>query len=145
MIFFSGMFLFLYFQFLCIYGRFLNCGYYEVDIYWPVTISTRFKLIKSFKFKHIPKDLHFFTPLSHVLCFWCHILHLHVYLLIVYCSYNWFYKFCLLIFVLAYLSGLSTAFTTYLPLLVGFFLSYKFLLLVLALSFPLKEDALTFF
>lgn len=42
-----------------------------------------------------------------------------------------------------FLSGRSTAFTIYLPLSVGFFPSYNYLLLVIAFYFSLKEDSLT--
>lgn len=52
--------------------------------------------------------------------------------------------FCLLIFVLAYLSSWSSAFTIYLSLFVGFFLPYRFFLLM-TFSLPLREDPLTFF
>ena len=54
-----------------------------------------------------------------------------------------FIVFCLLLFILVYLSDWSTAFTIYLLLLLGLFLSYKFLLFV-AFSFPPTENPLQF-
>ena len=86
----------------------------------------------------------FFTPLSHILWFWCHISHLHVYPLTGYCNYDLFYNFWVLIFIVAYLSDWSTTFTIYLPILVEFFIYYKFLLLVVAFSFLLREEPLIF-
>ena len=40
----------------------------------------------------------FYSPHPHFVLF-CHILHLHVYPLIISCSYSWLYNFCLLILV----------------------------------------------
>ena len=67
----------------------------------------------------------FFTlhPLENVY-FWCH---LHFYPFTDYYHCSWFYNFSLLIFILSYLSGWYSTFTVYLPLLVGIFLSYRFL------------------
>ena len=52
----------------------------------------------------------FFIPFSHILWFWCPILHLHSYYFTICCSYAKFYSFlfCLL-YVLAYLSDLQSS------------------------------------
>ena len=58
----------------------------------------------------------------------------------IYCTCSGFYNFRLLNFVLDYLSGWYTV----LHLLVRFSPSYNFLFIVVAFSFSLKEDSLTF-
>ena len=62
-----------------------------------------------------------------------------------YCSYSWFYTVFLLIFVLAYLNGWSSAFMIYLSLLVAFFLFCRYSVLIIYFSFIFREDPLHFF
>ena len=95
-----------------------------------------------FKFKHILKDLCFFVPLLHIL--WCHILYLHVYPFIIFCSYT-FTFFCLLIFILAYLSVWASALTMYLPFLIEFFLSLDPYFLLEQFLFCLEKTINIFF
>ena len=45
MIFFCSMLEFFYFSFLCIFYMFLICDYPGLQVYWPIIISTCFKLI----------------------------------------------------------------------------------------------------
>ena len=66
--------------------------------------------------------------------------------LTIYCCYVLFYNFYLIIFILAYFSGLSIAFTILFAFSSGiFFISYKFLLIVVAFSFLLRKPLITSF
>ena len=119
-------------------GGLQSTGSQRVGHDWATSLSL------SFKFKCILKKSTSFTAFLHVLCFCCHILKIHICSLTIYCSYIWFYNFCILAIVLVYLGNWSTVFTAYLLLSVEFFLSCNFLFLVVAFSFSFKENPLTF-
>ena len=64
---------FLSFSFVWIYWMFLICGYPGVQVCWPMTISTCFKLIVIQVQTHSKRST-FFTTLPHILYFWCNYL-----------------------------------------------------------------------
>lgn len=130
------------FCYLFTYGRFLICRYHEGHIFSSLSVYTCFKLMV--KFKHILRALHFLLPLPPA--FYGLVLYFTSYMnpLIVYCSHSWFYNFYLLTFILAYWSGWSVLFTVYLSFPVRFFSFIYFSFLVIAFSFSLKKDPLTF-
>lgn len=86
-----------------------------------------FKL-KLFKLKEILTNLYFYS-LPPMFCFSCHILHLHVYSLPVFCTYRCFHIFLSFNLHTDLFKWLIHILTIYLPLLVWFTLSYSFLLL----------------
>jgi len=69
---------------------------YVFDLWLPWSSRTLTHDYPSCKLSHtnsnIKKDLNFYTPLPHILWFWCPILHFCAYLFTVYCSYNYFYS-----------------------------------------------------
>ena len=75
----------------CFWGLtlFLICGFDGVQVCCPLTLSTCFKLIIIEVQTHSNRSI-FYTPLPHILWFWCPILYLHAYAFIVCFKYNCF-------------------------------------------------------
>ena len=124
-------------------SRCLICGYQDVHICWPITISTCFKQIVLQVQTHSKRSTFFYSLSS--LCVFDLIFYIFMFIpLLTIVVILESIIFCLLISILVYLSGWSSAFTIYLPFLVGFFLSCRYLLLVIGFYFLLREDNLTF-